>query len=140
MAFRVSQDELGRQLDPIAGSVRSSGAEVYDDGMRPEPWQERPWADKQEIAASQTLQLMAIPGEQIAQIRPPVPYVLFPDQELGFINEPMTIFDVLDTDRWSPMRRSWLSPTVGPATRAEYQATAWSGTARGISQPINPML
>lgn len=139
MAIRVDREGLGT-YDTGAVGVRSSGANLYDDGTRPDPWVERPWADKQEIAASQTLQLMAIPGEQLAQIRPPVPYVLFPEEQLGFVNQPLTIDQVLDTDRWSPMRRSWLSPTIRPYTRADYQAETWSGTARGVSNTVNPML
>jgi hypothetical protein len=74
--------------------------------------------------------LMSIPGEQLSQIRPPVPYVLFPDQELGFVHQPPTIEDVLDTDRWSPRQRSWLSPTVRPSMRSNYVDESWSGTAR----------
>ncbi len=140
MAIRVDQHNFGQILDPGSVGQRSSGALVYDDGARSEPWLDRPWKDKREIAASETLRLMAIPAEQIAQIRPPVPYALFPDQELGFVNQPLTIEDVLDTGRWSPQIRSWLSPTVMPRTRADFQDQAWSGTARGVSMSVNPML
>jgi hypothetical protein len=140
MAIRVDPDGFGFDLDPGSVGQRSSGAQVYDDGWRTPPWIDRPWKDKKEIAASDTLRLMSIPGEQLAQIRPPVPYVLFPDQELGFVNQPLTIEDVLDTGRWSPQIRSWLSPTVMPRTRADYQENAWSGTARNVSSSVNPML
>jgi hypothetical protein len=139
MTIRVDREGLGT-YDMGAVGVRSSGANLYDDGTRPDPWVERPWADKQEIAASQTLQLMSIPGSELAKIKPPVPYVLFPEQELGFVNQPLTIDQILDTDRWSPMRKSWLSPTIRPYTRADYQENTWSGTARGVSNSVNPML
>lgn len=135
MAIRVDREGFGQPLDPVAVSGGSAGGTpVYDDGARPEPWQDRPWADRNEIMASQTLQLMSIPGEQLAQIRPPVPYVLFPEQELGFVPQPLTIEDVLNTDRWSPRQRSWLSPTIQPPNkRSDLGDTAWAGTARGAS-------
>lgn len=139
MAIRVDKDGFGT-VDPGAVGVRSSGANVYDDGTRNPPWIDRPWQDKKEIAASDTLRLMSIPSDAIREIKPPVPYVLFPPDQLGFVNQPLTIDQVLDTDRWSPQIRSWLSPTVQPYNRADFQDTAWSGTARGVSNSINPML
>ena len=140
MAIRVDRDGFGQTIDPGSVGQRSSGAQVYDDGTRPEPWVPRPWAGNNEFAASETLALMAISSEEIAAIRPPVPYVLFPDEELGFVHQPLTIDEVLDTDRWSPRLRSWLSPTIKPNTRADFQENAWSGTARGASMSVNPML
>jgi hypothetical protein len=83
---------------------------------------------------------MNIPSEAIAAIRPPVPYQLFPEQELGFVPQPMTIEQVLDTDRWSPQIRSWFSPTIQrPNVRSDFEDSLWSGTARGVSMSINPM-
>jgi hypothetical protein len=140
MTIRVDREGFGQTIDPGAVGQRSSGAQVYDDGKRPEPWAPGPWAGRSELAVSDTLRLMSIPSEEIAAIRPPVPYVLFPEQELGFVNQPLTIDQILDTDRWSPQQRSWLSPTIRPNTRAEFQANAWSGTARGVSMSVNPML
>ena len=140
MAIRVDKDGFGQIIDPGGVGQRSSGAQVYDDGTRNDPWVPGPWAGRNELAVSDTLQLMSIPAEQIAAIRPPVPYVLFPDQELGFVPEALTIFDVLNVDRWSPRQRSWLSPTIQPSTRADYQEQAWSGTLRGASTSVNPML
>lgn len=137
MAVRVDIDGFGRNVDPGSVSTRSSGADVYDDGERPAPWVQRPWSSAREVATSETLELMSIPAEQIAQIRPPVPYVLFPEQELGFVPQPMTIFDVLDTDRWAPQRRSWLSPTIQPPRRSDYQDAVWGGTQRGGSPAVN---
>lgn len=133
MAIRVDQDGFGKVLDPVSGGTRSSGASVYDDGTRQAPWVDRPWANPREIATSETLQLMAIPGEQLAKIRPPVPYVLFPEQQLGFVHQPPTIEDVLDTGRWSPQIRSWMSPTVRPNSRTSYVDDSWSGSARNAS-------
>lgn len=140
MAYRVDRDGFGQVMDPLAVSVRASGAQVYDDGTRPEPWTDRPWTNPREVATSETLQLMAIPAEEIVKIRPPVPYVLFPDEELGFTPQPLTIDQVLDVDRWAPMRRSWMSPTVQPPRRADIEDSVWSGTARGVSMSVNPML
>lgn len=140
MAIRVDKDGFGQVVDPGAVGQRSSGADVYDDGTRPEPWIPRPWQGRNEFAASEAMALMSIPSEEIAQIRPPVPYVLFPEEELGFVHQPLTIIDVLDTERWSPRIRSWLSPTIKPNTRADYQEQAWSGTLRGGEISVNPML
>jgi hypothetical protein len=141
MAIRVDQEGFGQVVDPGSVGQRSSGAQVYDDGVTTPPWIYRPWKDKKEIAVNETLRLMAIPVEQIQAIRPPVPYVLFPEQELGFINHPPTIEDVLlDSDRWVPQIRSWFSPTVRPTARADYQDNAWSGTARGVSAAVNPLM
>jgi hypothetical protein len=128
-------------MDPMSVSTRSSGALVVDDGTRPEPWIPRPWSSQAEFAASATMQLMSIPGEELAKIRPPVPYVLFPEQELGFVRQPLTIEEVLDTDRWEPQQRSWLSPTIRPPQRrADWQAETWGGTERGGMTSVNPML
>lgn len=140
MAIRVDKDGFGQTIDPGGVGQRSSGAQIYDDGKRNDPWVPGPWAGRNELAVSDTLRLMSIPSADIAAIRPPVPYVLFPDQELGFVPEALTIFDVLDVDRWSPRQRSWLSPTIRPSTRADYQEEAWSGTLRGASSSVNPML
>ena len=139
MAIRVDRTGFGQVIDSGAVGGQSSGGRVYDDGMRPEPWVPSPWAGRNELAVSDTLRLMSIPSAEIAQIKPPVPYILFPDQELGFVNQPLTIDQVLDTERWSPKQRSWLSPTIRPTTRASYQDDAWSGTARGMSMSANPM-
>lgn len=138
MAIRVDRGAYGN--DPTSVGVTSSGARIFDDSTTMAPWLDRPWASRKVIAASETMRLMSIPSEQIAQIRPPVPYVLFPDQELGFVNEPLTIEDVLTTERWTPQIRSWLSPTVRPRTRADFQDSAWAGTERGASMSVNPML
>jgi len=105
---------------------------VYEDGTRQEPWAPRPWAGQREMAVSDTMRLMSIPGEELAKIRPPVPYQLFPDQELGFVPEALTIEQVLDTQRWSPQIRSWLSPTIQPpTTRRDLTDDGWSGSPRG---------
>lgn len=140
MSIRVDREGFGQSMDPGAVGQRSSGAQVYDDGMRPEPWIPRPWQGRNEFTASDALLLMSMSSQEIAAIKPPVPYVLFPDEELGFVNQPLTIDEVLDTDRWSPRIRSWLSPTITPNTRADFQENAWSGTARGVSNTVNPML
>jgi hypothetical protein len=139
MAIRVDRGGYGEN-DPGAVGARSSGAQVYDDGARTPPWVDRPWKDRREIAASDTLRLMNIPSDEIRKLKPPVPYVLFPPDQLGFVNQPLTIDQVLDTARWSPQIRSWLSPTVQPYRRADFQDTEWSGTARGVSSSVNPMV
>lgn len=141
MAYRVDREGFGQNVDPTSVSTRSSGAQITDDGRRPPPWVPPPWGSKAEFAVSETMRLMSIPAEEIRSIRPPVPYVLFPEQELGFVPQPLTIEEVLDTDRWEPKQRSWLSPTIKPNQyRADWQAETWSGTERGGLTSTNPML
>lgn len=134
MAVRVDREVF----DPTAvASGSSSGAQVYEDGVRSNPWQPRPFATKNEYVVSEALRLMAIPAEEIRMIRPVVPQQLFPATE-GYDHTPLGIEDVLETDRWSPQYRSWVSGVVRKPRRVDNIEDMWSGTLRGFTASPNP--
>ena len=68
----------------------------------------KPGQLRQEYAVDSVLKLATVPGAIIAQQRPPVPQYLFPEK-YGYRQDPLTIIDVLSTDRWAPQQRSWVS-------------------------------
>lgn len=83
-----------------------------------------------EYAVSNALRWMAIPADVIRQQVPPPPAGgLFP-QQFGYDTTPLTIDDVLNTDRWAPQRRSWISPSVVPAQRINPNEEMWDGSVR----------
>ena len=49
----------------------------------------------------------------------------------------LTIDDVLDTDRWSPQIRSWVSGTPRQPRRVDTMEDMWSGTLRGFNASPN---
>jgi hypothetical protein len=124
--------------DPVGvGSQGGSVGTVYDDGTRSDPWQPRPFTTRNEYAISEALRLMAIPAEVIRQTVPPVPSVPFPPQ-LGYgpcIE--LTIQDVLDTDRWAPQIRSWMSGNPRYPRRVDEIEDMWNGTLRGFNASPN---
>ena len=75
---------------------------------------------------------MAVPAEVIRQQVPPVPQQLFPPIE-GYDHTPLTIFDVLETDRWTPQIRSWVSGVTRKPRRVDNIEDQWSGTLRGFN-------
>ncbi len=68
----------------------------------------KPGQLRQEYAVDSVLALATVPGALIATQRPPVPQFLFPER-YGYRQDPLTIIDVLSTDRWAPQQRSWVS-------------------------------
>lgn len=137
MTIRVDRDGYRQFLNAVGIGVTGGGIPVYDDGGRPVPWEEKPWGSGRDRMVSDTLRLMAIPSEELAAIRPPVPQYLFPP-EIDWDRTPLTIEGVLDTDRWAPKQRSWVSPTLQPTTRAQYEDSTWSGSARNVSVGGSP--
>jgi hypothetical protein len=131
VAIRVSREEFG-MLDPIGSGGTGGGVPVYDDGTRTMPWMDRPWKGKEDYVVSEAMRQMIIPADEIRGIRPPVPYQLFPEP-MGYTNYPLTISEVLDTDRWAPQQRSWVSGAARPVTRREIEEQAWSGSFRNVS-------
>ena len=131
MAIRVDREVF----DPASGHS-PGGVQVYDDGTRQNPWQPRPFTTKTEYQTSEALRLMAVPAEEIRQIRPMQPQMLFPPTE-GYDNTALTIEDVLDTDRWSPQIRSWVSGVARQPRRVDNIEDQWSGTLRGFSASPN---
>lgn len=61
------------------------------------------------------LRMASVPAEVILTQRPPAPQALMPPRT-GYRRDPLTIRDVLDTDRFAPQFRSWVSgaPNMPP--------------------------
>ena len=92
---------------------------------------------KAEYTVTYAMQLMAVPADVIRQQVPPQPPGgLFPQVE-GYDPTELTIDDVLDTDRWKPTIRSWISGTVNKPRRQDFQQDMWSGTLRGFNASPN---
>ena len=68
----------------------------------------RPWQSRQEMLTDIALQSAISDPETIRQIRPVVPQQLMP-QTRGMIKREYGIMDVLNTDRFAPTYRSWVS-------------------------------
>lgn len=134
MGIRVDRETF---IDPVAvGSTAGGGALPPLVGATP-PWQPRPFSTKEEYQISNALRLMAVPAEMIRAIRPPMINELFPRQ-FGYDTTPLTVEEVLNTDRWGPQLRSWTSgaPYV---RRSSSEDEMWSGTSRNASDPsMNP--
>jgi hypothetical protein len=125
--------------DAVAAGNMSSGAYIREDGKRPPPWETGPWAGRQEYLASEAIQLASVSSDLIRQIRPPVPIQLFPP-ETDFDRTPLTIDSALDTNRWSPKVRSWVSGSTQVPRRTDMQNDVWGGTMRNVSSTTNPMM
>jgi hypothetical protein len=130
VAIRVDREVF----DAIGAGSTSGGLRVYEDGTRNAPWQPAPFASSTETIVSNTLRLMAVPADAIRQITPPPPAGgLFPPQ-FGYDTTPLTIEDVLNTDRWAPKRRSFVAPTSTGPLRLERDAESmWEGSFRGVN-------
>lgn len=122
-------------FDPASG-YQPGGVQIYEDGSRTPPWQPRPFTTKTEYQVSEAMRLMAIPAEVIRQTVPPVPQQLFPPI-LGYDTTPLTVSDVLQTDRWQPQIRSWVSGTPRQPRRVDAIEDMWSGTLRGFNSSPN---
>jgi hypothetical protein len=131
VAVRVDREVF----DPASGHS-PGGAQIYEDGTRQEPWQPRPFTTKTEYQVSEALRLMSISADEIRTIRPVVPQQLFPAQ-YGYDDTALTIQDVLDTDRWSPQIRSWVSGVPRQPRSVDTMEDMWSGTLRGFSSSPN---
>jgi hypothetical protein len=131
MAVRVDRIVF----DPASGG-QPGGVQIEDDGTRMAPWQPRPFTTKTEYQVSEAMRLMAVPAEVIRQQLPPVPYQLFPPV-VGYDDTPLTVQEVLQTDRWTPQRRSWISGTPRYPRRVDVMEDMWSGTLRGFNASPN---
>ena len=68
----------------------------------------KPWQSRQEVLTDQALQSAISDPETIRQIRPVVPQELFPESR-GFVKQEQGIRDILNTSRYAPTYRSWIS-------------------------------
>lgn len=126
-------------FDPTGIGATGSGVPVFDDGTRNPATVERPSKGREEYVVSEAMRQMLVPAAQIRKTRPPVP-IAPPKGDFVYDHRPVTIEEVLDTDRWAPKRRSWVSPNVRPIRRADMQEDQWSGTLRNVSSTTNPLM
>jgi len=133
MGFRVDREAI----DALAATSTAGGGRIYQTEEPQAPWQPRPFSTKEEYAISNALRLMAVPAEEIREIRPPMINDPFPPQ-YGYDSTPLTVDEVLNTGRWGPVIRSWVSGA--PAVRrSTAQDAMWSGSARNATDPsLNP--
>lgn len=125
-------------FDPVGvGSTAGSVGTVQEDGTRPAPWQPRPFTTKNEYLVSEAMRLMSVPADIIRQTRPPFVVQLFP-QQFGYDETPLTIEEVLQTDRWAPQIRSWVSGTPRFSRQVDQVEDQWSGTLRSFNSSPNP--
>jgi hypothetical protein len=135
MVVRVDQQGL---MDAAAGASASAGGATFsDDGTRPPPWQPRPFPSRTEYIVSEAMRLMSVPADQIRQIRPPMLIDPFPPV-YGYDTTPLTIREVLDTERWSPTQRAFMSGAVKPR-HSDSQEDMMSGSARNFGGSQNTM-
>jgi hypothetical protein len=132
MAVVVSREVF----DPVGAGSTAGGAEIQENAPQVNPWQPRPFTTKNEYIVSEALRLMEIPADQIRAIRPPFINELFPPQ-FGYSDVPLTISDVLETDRWTPQIRSWVSGTPRAPRRTDFDQDNWSGTLRNFQSSPN---
>jgi len=124
-------------FDAVGAGAELGGLRFYEDGTRQAPWQPRPFMSKTEYIVSNAMRLMSVPAEVIRQQVPPTMIDPFPPQ-LGYGPQmALTIEDVLDTQRWTPQIRSWVSGTVRKPRRVDYEEDMWSGTLRGFNASPN---
>lgn len=135
MGYRIAREDW-ETLDPVAVSSTAGGLPVYHDGTTTPPWYPRPGQSKEQYIVSEAMRLMTVPADQVRRIRPVTEKPEMPTD--GYIREPLTIEEVLDTDRWAPQQRSWISGTPTKPRRSD--SDMFSGTARNIGMTVNPML
>jgi hypothetical protein len=133
MAVRVDREIF----DAVGAGSTSGGLRFYEDGTRQAPWQPRPFMSKTEFIVTEAMRLMSVPADVIRRQMPPQPPLgLFPPTE-GYDHTPLTIEDVLDTNRWAPQLRSWTSGVVRYPRRVDNVEDMWSGTLRGFNASPN---
>jgi hypothetical protein len=82
------------------------------------------------------MRLMQVPADVIRQVRPPMINEPFPPT-MGYDNTPLTIEQVLQTDRWAPKVRSWVSGGPSAPRHNDQAEDMWSGTLRGFNASPN---
>ena len=137
MGYRIAREDW-EALDSVAVSSTAGGLPVYHDGSTMPPWMDRPGQSKEQYIVSEAMRLMVVPADQVRAIRPVTERPPMPDQ--GYVREPLTIEEVLDTDRWRPQVRSWISGVPLKPRRSDMVDDMFSGTARNIGMSANPML
>jgi hypothetical protein len=103
----------------------------------PDPYADRPGQLRPEYLVSNSLRAATVSSSYIERLRPPVPQQLLPPR-FGYTHVPLTIGDVLRTDRWSADWRRWVSGAAEVRqqpnpTSAYYEQDLWGGTMRNVN-------
>lgn len=95
----------------------------------------KPWQSRQEMLTDMALQSAISDPETIRAIRPVVPQQLMPESR-GFAKQELGIMDVLNTDRYAPTYRSWVSgaPVM---FRNGFVDESWTGSSRYSMQGLS---
>ncbi len=109
---------------------------AYNAHVGPDFSQRKPGQPRQEYLVSAALAVATVPPEVIAQLRPEVPQEILPSR-FGYSHEPLTIEDVLNTDRWRPTRRSWTSGAAVELTRYQVTDDSFTGTSRNSMRSMD---
>lgn len=137
MGYRIDPEGYSQLVDAVQAGSTSSGADVYDDGVR-SPYMDKPFSSREELLMNEGLRVAMVPAEEIRKIRPITPMAPFPDEGLAFDREALTIEEALDAKRWQPSMRSFVSGST-QVTNRDVQEDVWSGTSRNTSSSLNPM-
>lgn len=86
----------------------------------------RPWQSYEEYQVDQALQAAVSTVDKIRAIRPRVGAELFP-QTRGLVKQEPSIYDIMDTNRYSASNNSHLS---GFPVRRTFTDDSWSGAGR----------
>lgn len=123
-------------FDPVGAGSTAGGAQIIENAPQVNPWQPRPFTTKNEYIVSEAMRLMTVPASEIRKIRPPMISEPFPPI-FGYDQTPLTIGEVLTTDRWRPTIRSWVSGTPRVVRRVDQVEDQWSGTLRSFQSSPN---
>lgn len=94
---------------------------------------------RQEYFVDDVLRMATVPADVILSQRP-IPQPPLAPPRYGYRRDPLTVYDVLATDRWAPQQRSWLSGAAaqGPMLAApnieEGQASGGTRNALNLGQ------
>lgn len=91
----------------------------------------KPGQLRQEYAVDEVLMQALMPVDELINRYPHGPQQMFP-QRFGYDHTPLTIQDVLATDRWAPKFRQWMSGAAGFTDRAPEPPFAEAGSRNAL--------
>ena len=138
MGYRIDSEGYNATVAAVQAGSTSSGASVYDDGER-SLYRDKPDQSRQDLFMNEGLRMALIPADEIRDIRPMQPIVMFPDEGIAYDRQALTIAETLDAKRWEPNMRSYVSGTSKPRQRGDGEDDAFSGSLRNVSTSVNPM-
>lgn len=86
-----------------------------------------PWQTRQELLTDEALQSAISDPETIRAIRPPIAIDPFPPR-VGFDRRVPSVTDIMNIDRYTPSRRSWVSGM--PVMRSQLMDGSFEGSGR----------